>query len=83
MSLTLFIPLFKAKMLSYVIVLSVIFGAQLPMAFAKSTRESTHGDEISSPIVKENVKWERATPLVIGHRGASGMYPEHTKLSYK
>ena len=22
-------------------------------------------------------------PIIIGHRGASGMYPEHTKLAYR
>ena len=63
--------------------LSIIFTTQLPTAFARSVRKSTHGDEIPPPIINQNIKWEKATPIVIGHRGASGMYPEHTKLAYK
>ena len=31
----------------------------------------------------EQSKHSKNRPLVIGHRGACGMYPEHTALAYR
>lgn len=31
----------------------------------------------------ERINNSKARPLIIGHRGASGMYPEHTALAYR
>ena len=48
--------------------------------------EKTSDVSASTTPAPESVVWKTLTgerPIVIGHRGASGLYPEHTIMSYK
>ena len=38
---------------------------------------------VSCIIGSCHTKGMNKRPLIIGHRGASGMYPEHTALAYR
>lgn len=40
-------------------------------------------DHLSPPVIRKNTKQNNKAPLIIAHRGARGMYPEHTKLAYR
>ena len=35
------------------------------------------------PVLQNNYLQNKKSPIIIAHRGASGMYPEHTKLAYR
>ena len=43
----------------------------------------TMEDSLPVPVVKKYEKGEQRKPVIIAHRGASGMYPEYTKLAYR
>ena len=38
---------------------------------------------LPSPVITNNQIQNQYRPIIIAHRGASGMYPEHTKLAYR
>ena len=68
--------LFNSNILHVIVYGSVSINAsEIPI---KTIKES-----LSPPIVTENTMENKKVPLVIAHRGASGMYPEHTKLAYR
>ena len=45
--------------------------------------ENSVNRQLPSPAVSEGAIQGRIRPIIIAHRGASGMYPEHTKLAYR
>lgn len=54
--------------------------------FALNNSESslfTSVKSLPSPVVKDNGSGKLTKPTIIAHRGASGMFPEHTKLAYR
>ena len=54
--------------------------------FAINSSESslyTEENSLPAPTVKGNKEGKQLKPVIIAHRGASGMYPEHTKLAYR
>ena len=38
---------------------------------------------LPSPVIENSNQQAQINPIIIAHRGASGMYPEHTKLAYR
>jgi len=38
---------------------------------------------LPSPVIENSNQKVQINPIIIAHRGASGMYPEHTKLAYR
>ena len=38
---------------------------------------------LPSPVIENSNQQVQTNPIIIAHRGASGMYPEHTKLAYR
>ena len=38
---------------------------------------------VPSPVIENSNQQAQINPIIIAHRGASGMYPEHTKLAYR
>ena len=38
---------------------------------------------VPSPVIENSNQQVQINPIIIAHRGASGMYPEHTKLAYR
>ena len=45
--------------------------------------ENSVNRQLPSPVVSESAINDKIRPIIIAHRGASGMYPEHTKLAYR
>ena len=64
---------------------SVLVLAACTSTPAAQTAPETSSASVSAPTPEKKV-WKTLTgkpPIVIGHRGASGLYPEHTIMSYK
>ena len=45
--------------------------------------ENLEDKGLPSPVITNNKIQNQYKPIIIAHRGASGMYPEHTKLAYR
>ena len=55
----------------------------LVIALFISGIENSVNRQLPSPVVSESSIHDKIRPIIIAHRGASGMYPEHTKLAYR
>ena len=62
----------------------LIFGiALLEFSYVLGTRSKTKKDHLVAQEAMDVGNRMQYDPIIIGHRGASGMYPEHTKLAYR
>jgi len=56
--------------------------AALAVAGVISAAAAASSEEPAAPPASPHSPWQMPSPLVIGHRGASGYLPDHTLASY-